>query len=245
LFSAHPLSALAKLKNCSRPCNFPQAIPKSQPKEIAYLTSTEFNHFLQLNLNCKEQKLDYAIENTTLLEFYEKSIKVDIDQSIKINQLTSSQNSSIWKNERRLRITASVCYELFTYAKNKSPDWKRKINNMHKDIHTSAMMYGKNTEKLAFECYKKEEPDVKISGLCINPKLCWLGGSPDGIVVNKSKVLEIKCPVKFSKEDVTFEKVSFFAKPPGSTQYFLKKKHVYYGQVQLNMHILNCKTLQI
>jgi hypothetical protein len=56
---------------------------------------------------------------------------------------------------------------------------------------------GEKTEKLAFECYKQEEPDVKSCGLSINPDMCWLGCSPDGIVVEKCKILEIKCPTAF------------------------------------------------
>lgn len=33
---------------------------------------------------------------------------------------------SVWLNERQFRITSSNAYTLFTYGKNKNPDWKKK-----------------------------------------------------------------------------------------------------------------------
>jgi YqaJ-like viral recombinase domain len=239
LFSASPDSAIAKLANCSRVQNLPPAHP-SQPTDDRYLSTVDFLELIEREVNCIADS-EPVFENDDLREFYNTSVKMNRTKSTEIQ--SSSQSSKIWRNERKLRITASVCYQIFTYSRNKNPDWGKKITSIHRNINTESILYGKNTEQLAFERYKKDEPNVKQTGLCVNPKLSWLGCSPDGVIMSKNKILEIKCPKAFETQPVELKGLKFLCheiEPNGSSQYSLRKKHGYYGQVQLNMHLLNC-----
>lgn len=68
---------------------------------------------------------------------------VDFNTSIDIAKLQQSENK--WLYERKKRITASNAYALFTYSKNKNPDWQNKIKNLifPKNYTLSNFEYGK------------------------------------------------------------------------------------------------------
>jgi hypothetical protein len=226
-----------------RPSNFPKTVLVEKPT----LDEASLEMLFMLKTNCKGPNNDYAFEDEDLMGFYESHICVSMTKAVFINKETTAQGTKLWRHERKLRITASVCYQLFTYKLNRNANWEKKFANIHKDFSNSATIYGKKTEKLAFECYKQEEPDVKSCGLAINPDLCWLGCSPDGIVVAKRKILEIKCPTAFEKTDVVPNQVSFLKQVTENNieRYILKEKHPFYGQIQLNLHILNCETADL
>jgi YqaJ-like viral recombinase domain len=246
LFSASPDSAISKLVNCSRVQNFQPAIHlQSQPIDNNYLGPDDYRTLLERDTNCV---VDSCIEivNGELREYYKNSVELDFDKSVAIQ--TAGQSSNTWSKERKIRITASVCYSIFTYSKNKKPDWDKKIGSIHRSVNTESVIYGKVTEKLAFERYKKDEPSVKNTGLCVNPKQSWLGCSPDGVIVSKNKILEIKCLKMFEKAPVSMKDVKFLrllTDPSGFSEYVVKSKHAYYGQVQLNMHLLNCDSADL
>ncbi|XP_065088577.1 uncharacterized protein LOC135710055 [Ochlerotatus camptorhynchus] len=77
-------------------------------------------------------------------------------------------------------------------------------------------------------------------GFTIPPHIPWLGCSPDGIIIDETKVIEVKCPVVGNTVSLneTLEKLKYLTKN-GKT---LKKNHLYYLQVQLNMFILKCSS---
>lgn len=207
-------------------------------------TISEADEFLKIifkNHNLNLNGLDFPSEN--LKDFYENCVKSNELKSLSINKKTLPQNNIYWKEERRLRITASQCYSLYTYTKNKKPDWNKKILNYinPKAFKSFATDYGKNSEKKAFEAYQFQT-GYKVSnmGLVINPSASWLACSPDGIDIKRNVLVEIKCPVLGASTNLIdlLPKLKTFLFL-SNDQYFLKPNHIYYGQVQLSMFILN------
>lgn len=83
-------------------------------------------------------------------------------------------------------------------------------------------------------------------GLVIWQQNPWLAYSPDGVVFierNIAALLEIKCVFKGKKMTITeamkCKAVKKFLGVDDQNNVYLKEKHMYYGQVQLGMAILN------
>lgn len=150
-----------------------------------------------------------------------------------------------WQNERHLRITGSRCYSLFTYTKNKNPNWREKaLKHFYPTPFTSVYTkHGIKYEQIARDVYENvTSATVKQCGLIVSEKNPWLAYSPDGVLItdNKpSKLLEIKCPyggIKMSVEELCSTLKYLELRDNLMT---LKKKHAYYAQVQLGMAVLN------
>lgn len=144
-----------------------------------------------------------------------------------------------------MRITSSTCYELFTYSKNKNPNWEKKITTYFSDSFAGnfATEYGLEKEDEAVDVVQRKTGlHIFTTGLLIHPKAPWLGYSPDGLFImnGKLKILEVKCPIQGASTTATEIMKSLkyvFIGDDGS--YKLKNKHKYYGQVQCGMHITN------
>ena len=143
---------------------------------------------------------------------------------IKLARLTLTQHQSIeWKHARRLIITASMAYTFFTYCSNKKPNWDIDFFISTNFERTRSMQYGINTEAKA------------------------IATSPDGIAFmdnDEAVLLEVKCPVfgeNHTKDELKYkllnERSSYLKEDSGCLT--LKRKHKYYGQMQLSMYILN------
>ena len=165
-------------------------------------------------------------------------------------ELIKSQRSKEWFKERGLRLTASRFGLVFKRSSFNPPE------NLQKLIHSllnpvkygkiPALEYGTNNESAARDDYiKKTGNEVIETGFWIRPDLAWLGGSPDGIVVDKKTgkrgLLEIKCPysARFMtiNEYVTGKKGAYLHQV--GSEVTLDKNHDYYYQMQGCMHILN------
>ena len=62
-----------------------------------------------------------------------------------------------------------------------------------------ALAWGKENEEDALARYSaKSNVTVRKCGFIVDPRCCWLGASPDGIVCdsqeNEDGLVEIKCP---------------------------------------------------
>lgn len=117
---------------------------------------------------------------------------------------------------------------------------------------TAATRWGCEHERSAISEYKKaaqQQHDclkVSESGLVVHPKYPFLGASPDGLVdceCCSSGVLEVKCPYscRGSDVDVAVEDRKFCLGKEEDGQYFLKKDHAYYYQVQLQIFLCSAK----
>lgn len=179
-----------------------------------------------------------------LLTFYEIKICVSAKESTDICMGTISQNSEECKEERSMRITASNAYSLFTYyvtEEKKSKDWKRKIVKLMfpENLKTPAIDHGRRCEHKAIESYEiMTSVSVNRCGFVIPPHIPWIGCSPDGIIVEERKINKVKFPFagKTSTISEVLKDLPYLSK---SNQ--LRKRHIYYGQVQINMFVLKCE----
>ncbi|KAB0804567.1 hypothetical protein PPYR_01537, partial [Photinus pyralis] len=179
--------------------------------------------------------------------YYKENVVVSVDGALDIAMATVHQNNTLWRMHRKRRITASRCYELFTYCNNANPNWPRKIDSLINSTFTgnAATDYGNSCESLARQVYQCQYGQVHSTGLLINPSIPWLGFSPDGLKMHSGviyKLIEIKCPVLGKTSGVE----GFISELPylkyDNQQLFpycLNTNHKYYGQVQLAMFLLN------
>lgn len=184
-------------------------------------------------------------------EFYEKVVSVSKEDVLRIAVETATQNSKEWQLQRSVRITASSCYGLYTYSKNESPDWERKIQQYikPKTLLTKEMRYGKQFEENAFLCYsRKRNPLIQKTGFVIQYDEPWIGGSPDGIDTLSGLILEIKCPFSGKENSIEWiiencpvtKRYLKVQELNGDKRFTLNKKHTYYAQVQVNMWVMKC-----
>lgn len=154
-----------------------------------------------------------------------------------------------WHREREFRITGSVCYSVYTYTKNKTADWNKKCDSVFstKEFKTVYTEYGKKNERNDRKVFiDKTKQKVIETGLIVSELNPWLAYSPDGVIFDSEKpvsLLEVKCPFVGKTEGIKSTIASLLSKNTylgqNGSEYFLKKKHQYYGQVQLGMAVLN------
>lgn len=180
--------------------------------------------------------------------FYETKVCESGYESISLCVQTFGQNNDMWRSERKKRITASECYGLYTFFKNDSGsrDWNKKLSPISHPLEKRlpSLQYGKDTEKRALAWYKLKNPGKVIveMGLIVPPSAPFLGCSPDGFVIDDKILIEIKCPLA-GKETSTGDMITHLKYVEKlDDQVTLKKKHPYYGQVQLSMCILRANS---
>lgn len=95
---------------------------------------------------------------------------------------------AVWMQERRLRITGSICYGLYTFTKRKraDSDWVNKCKSVFtpKDFKSEFTEHGKLTESEARDAFRKATNcQVFEMGLIASRLNPWLAYSPDGLIV--------------------------------------------------------------
>lgn len=161
---------------------------------------------------------------------------------------TVCQNNSLWSDERKRRITGSNCYSIFTYTKNKNPDWAKKVQSLYFSTFrgNENTDYGLSSENDAVVKYSEAcQKKILKCGLIVHPEFSFLGFSPDGLIVencNSIKLLEVKSPTQGMFKTATelvdhldYLRLDHFSK------YVLKEKDKYYGQVQLGLFLTGCQ----
>lgn len=177
--------------------------------------------------------------------YYEVQVCVSEHESLQIcTDTVEHRLSSVWKVERSRRITASNAYCLYTYYNSRPDsvkDWRRKITGLvvPREIQSVAISHGMRCESLAIQAYERDyNKNVSVCGFVIPPHIPWLGCSPDGIIINERKIIEVKCPM--SGADHLLCEVLESAPYLTKNLKLLKRNHKYYSQVQLNMFVLKC-----
>lgn len=147
----------------------------------------------------------------------------------------------------QVRITGYKAYSLYTYSKN--PNWPKHLESIYFSSFSGDRntKYGKRNEPKALKTYASqcEGEIITEAGLLVRYQVSWFGYSTDGFHRNKNNelhLLEVKCPVK-GREEENFEKfvsgLPFLEKPRTKGNLRLKKKHPYYGQIQLGLLLHN------
>lgn len=177
-----------------------------------------------------------------------QSLQINVIEANKLESQTRQQASSDkWMKERKYRLTASN----FGRIKSRQRNHTKFVEDLleQKQFSTAATQHGKDHESTALQKYethlRRMQKPVKVleSGLFVSPKIPILGCTPDAKVIDLSVtdcygICEVKCP--YSKMNVTpFEasKDPAFLMEIVDDKPRLKRRHVYYDQVQGQMGI--------
>lgn len=152
----------------------------------------------------------------------------------------------MWQKARSVRITGSVCHELYTFQERGNFTWERKLMRVYFSQSfrgNEATRYGKESEGPARELYEQlTGKSVQQLGFIVNPAAPWLGYSPDGLVQADTPILlEIKSPVTGQRQgipELVKEHKLQYVSHEGK-DVFVKKSHAYYSQCQLGMFLLH------
>lgn len=174
--------------------------------------------------------------------FYMQHVHLDVGRAVSLACDTENQKGKNWLHQRKIRITSSCAYPFVTYVTNKSPNWDNKImKHLNNEFQgNESTNHGVQSEPKARVCYERKTGlTVVQAGLLVNPCVSWLGYSPDGIVLNENKIIEIKCPANGKTKGImeVIASVKWISNANGILS--LKDKHKYYCQVQLGMFVTN------
>ena len=210
---------------CPEPA--PQAkLPVPTIEEIIY--SEEF-----IQTRGTQQQLDCLVRKAKLTE-------ADI---LLVSQITVGQRDNpTWHLARRGRLTASN-FGSVLHAKRVTPSLLKRLLGEYDISRVKAVQWGVNNEAEAIKAFTNltaktvQETGLRLDGSGI------LGASPDGIV-DEDSVLEVKCP--YTERNMTMEEAvnispNFCLKKTESGQYALKEEHVYWHQVQGEIHFAQRK----
>lgn len=181
------------------------------------------------------------LDVTCTSNFYNENVKLIHSESVTLFMKTLGQSNDTWKKARMCRITGSICYEICTYTRNKSPDWNKKVETIFysKFEGNANTRYGTLNENKAIAEYERVlHVKSERTGFFVNPLCPWLGYSADGVVWSTNTLLEVKCPIEGkTKTAADVIKNVAFMNVSGNDVTF-KKKHKYYAQAQLGMMLL-------
>ncbi|RVE52850.1 hypothetical protein evm_002507 [Chilo suppressalis] len=217
---------------------------------------------MRKNYRKKNRRLFYKGNDAN---YGEKCAKPDLDpEMFEKSKTTFLQNLQRSEEERKqiekdtvLQSTSSEWMEIrrtILTASNFGRVIKRRANiscaNLVKDIlykdslsHVTSIKHGRENEQKAIEQLKMQENiDIKPCGLFIDRDTPFLGASPDGVVVGKDMIVEIKCPVAAFKdginEAIKSGKLQIYKiGKNGALQ--INKNHNWYYQIQGQLHITN------
>lgn len=95
-----------------------------------------------IQINDLKYKIHFFHNDTYKVEikFYNKIVCVTVKKAIDIFKDTMNQDNEVWMQHRKIRITASECYNLYTYTLNKTPIGQKKIQNYFKQPNQNKYM---------------------------------------------------------------------------------------------------------
>lgn len=191
---------------------------------------------------CADQKCTLC--NTT----FKKYIQCGEQDRQRLETETKGQNSQLWLDQRKIRITSSEASEV---PKRTDPtNWvERKLNT--RSSGNEATRYGQQAEPLARQCFEQTTGlTVETTGLVVHDQENWLGASLDGII-DTDTIIEIKCPTpkKLEAHGGSLQKMIESNKYDVRLidgKYILRETASglgYYYQVQVAMHCAKKKEL--
>lgn len=177
-------------------------------------------------------------------------VKLTKERAIYIEQNTRDQaGSALWKNERKIRLTASNFGKIMN---RKSAVTQKCVNSIinSKEFSSVATGYGQDKETIAKILYQKSTKNhVHPCGLMVNPRFPCIAATPDGKVCTDGQtgILEIKCPfwckdmkIKTALEKAMAENRDFHI-VENNGRMELKKGHNYWWQVQGQLLVSGAK----
>lgn len=168
------------------------------------------------------------------------------------NMLCSKQMNASWMVFRKERVTSSGFGRIAKRRKFDPPETmlkfvQKNLNPFRYEGEIKSLTYGKAFEETRIKDYQDKYPNIQIkeTGMWTNSKFPWMGGTPDGLIFDKTVdeegLLEIKCPIR--GKDCDFATVAsqkgFYMIKGKDGKYTLDKKDEYYYQIQGCLNILN------
>eukprot|EP00118_Oscarella_pearsei_P014819 m.129683 g.129683 ORF g.129683 m.129683 type:complete len:566 (+) comp37985_c0_seq1:73-1770(+) len=167
----------------------------------------------------------------------------------RIEAVTRTQRENeVWHKMRSLRLTASNFGRIVNRRKEVFP--KSILDSLfaQKQPRAPSLRWGIDHELSGVSAYESYT-GLKTSacGLFISPKCCWLGASPDRIVIDEAEpspsgLVEVKCP--FTGREMTvseFASKCSFLIVTTDGNICLKRQHAYYYQVLGQMGVAERK----
>lgn len=190
-------------------------------------------------------------KHAQLATLYNSNVKVNFSQCVDICLETIDQSDSHkWFKYRKMRITASICYSLYTYhnGNHDSHAWFKKLCSVFKSAFkgNTDTQFGKENESAVRKKYAElTSAVVQEIGLVVLPHIPWLGYSPDGVIFSNGKVdkiIEIKCVVRERqplKDLILAGKVKNVILE--NDCFVPNRRHKHFAQCQLGMALCNSK----
>lgn len=186
---------------------------------------------------------EYANSSNKDIFFMDKC-KVSQDTIVSVHKLTVGQGTNAyWLMARKYRITSSKFGAVLAACKrNKFP--KSLFKGLMEGYDLSgvqAIQWGRDNEQSGIDTFQE------ITGLTVEPAgflldhCGFIGTSPDGYVSEKC-LIEVKCPFKYRnvmnlKEALTNDKSYIIYYEGGKV--VVNEHHIYYDQIQGELHITN------
>lgn len=157
-------------------------------------------------------------------------------QKIILSMTVGQRDKQDWHDHRKGRLTASN-FGCVLKAKRITPSLLKRLRGEYKLDGVKAVQHGVSNEREGVKAFEKKTGEkVEQSGLFLS-RSGILGASPDGLVGTCS-LLEVKCP--YRERNLTLEEAvlnkDFCLQREGGI-YSLKQDHVYWHQVQGQLHI--------
>lgn len=113
---------------------------------------------------------------------------------------------------------------------------------LYNNLETESMKYGRRHESDAIIAIKSMNIDIQPCGLIVDKQLPFLAATPDGSIGDDG-IVEVKCPASCCEltpeEAILSRKVTFwkFNRKTKEIIDTVNKKHVFYFQIQGQLHI--------
>lgn len=106
------------------------------------------------------------------------------------------QNTPEWEQWRKDKIGASDAPIILGVSPWKTPFqlWEEKLGIRASQQKTAAMQRGHELESTALEAYNEHTGNLATPEVCVHPDLPWMAASLDGLSLDGSIAVEIKCP---------------------------------------------------
>ncbi|KAG8176999.1 hypothetical protein JTE90_006428 [Oedothorax gibbosus] len=170
--------------------------------------------------------------STDAAEFVKEKLVFSLKDIWELEQQTISQSeSSLWKEQRKWRLTASNFYKVCVRRKDHTKLVSALLSSHSSDLsRIPAIAYGNKYESLVRTQIRSQYPNslVRKVGLVTHPAMPHLAASPDGLIHNGSNtmLLEIKCT--FNVDRLELEELaerSNFCLVKTEGQWELKRSH--------------------
>ncbi|KAH3777174.1 uncharacterized protein LOC127844307 isoform X3 [Dreissena polymorpha] len=205
------------------------------PERTAGMNRTEVNETSHGNHNVDSTKpVSGSLSCPQCDVTFQKYVCLDNEKVKSIQQKTEAQNSDMWIDSRKFRITSSRVHAL--PKTGRADPNKFVVGQLYNRFKGSvATRHGQKFEPVARQWFEKTSGQtVNRCGLVICQQEPYIAASPDGLI-DSDTIVEIKCPTKplydlvmSGKYDVVLKEEKPYLDPKG--------KNGYYTQVQVAMY---------